>query len=60
MLLKIDPERLTSELRYDLIETGDRFPHIYGSIDVDAVMQVSDFAPGADGWFQLPANLEMH
>lgn len=60
VLLKVDPEKLTSELRYDLIETGDRFPHVYGPINIDAVIQVIDFAPEADDTFQLPVELQIH
>jgi uncharacterized protein (DUF952 family) len=33
------------------------FPHIYGEINNDAVVQVSAFEPGADGHFALPAGL---
>lgn len=60
VLLKIDPKKLSSELRYDLIETGDRFPHVYGSINIDAVVQVIDFEPKTNGDFELPANLIVH
>ncbi|MDX2244774.1 MAG: DUF952 domain-containing protein [Leptolyngbyaceae cyanobacterium bins.302] len=51
VLLQIDPSKLTAELRYDEIETGDRFPHIYGALNLDAVVHVLEFAPQADGTF---------
>jgi len=58
-LLTIDPSRLTSELRWepgtDL--TTELFPHVYGPINLDAVVLVSDFEPGADGKFHLPVSL---
>jgi uncharacterized protein (DUF952 family) len=54
VLLYIDPNRLNSELRYDVIETGERFPHLYGALNLDAVIQVVDFEPGGDGKFTLP------
>lgn len=41
VLLVIDPERLDVELRWDESPThGERFPHIYGPLDVGAVVEV--------------------
>ena len=34
--------------------TASLFPHIYGPLNVSAVIQVMDFAPEADGKFKLP------
>ena len=60
VLLVIDPGRLVSELRW---EPGtdlatELFPHVYGPINLDAVLQVLDFEPGPDGKFHLPKSLE--
>ena len=60
VLLMIDPQRLTSELRW---EPGadlatELFPHVYGPVNLDAVLQVIDFEPGPDGIFHLPMSLE--
>ena len=60
VLLVIDPARLASELRW---EPGtdlatELFPHVYGPINLDAVLQAIDFAPGPDGKFHLPDPLE--
>ena len=38
VVLEIDVERLTSELRYEQGEPGELFPHVYGPINVDAVV----------------------
>lgn len=54
VLLQVNPEKLTAELRYDEIETGDRFPHIYGALNLEAVEAVIDFYPDSEGRFQLP------
>jgi len=59
VLLEIDPARLTSVLRW---EPGtdlptDLFPHIYGPLNLEAVIQVFDFEPDAAGKFQLPSDL---
>ncbi len=38
VVLEIDVERLTSELRYEEGEPGELFPHVYGPINVAAVV----------------------
>jgi uncharacterized protein (DUF952 family) len=53
VVLVIDPDRLTSELRW---EPGadlatELFPHVYGPINLDAVVQVLDFEPDKNGQF---------
>ena len=60
VLLVIEPARLTSELRWDpgVDLTTELFPHIYGPINLDAVVRVLDFAPAPDGKFHLPKSLE--
>ena len=60
VLLVIDPQRLTSELRW---EPGtdlatELFPHVYGPINLEAVLQAIDFEPGPDGKFHYPESLE--
>jgi len=66
VLLEIDPKRLASELRWEPpsgggpppgVPEGDAFPHIYGPINLDAVIQVLDFELGENGDFSLPSSL---
>ena len=58
VLLCIDPERLQAPVVYeDCYDTGQAFPHIYGPLNVDAVVNVVDFPPGEDGFFSLPAGI---
>lgn len=52
VLLKIERDRLKARLQFDAIETGELFPHLYGSLNLDAVVQVIEFEPEADGSFQ--------
>ncbi|NJP11048.1 MAG: DUF952 domain-containing protein [Leptolyngbyaceae cyanobacterium RU_5_1] len=54
VLLCIAPSQVQPELRYDEIETGERFPHIYGPLNLDAVIQVLEFEPDTAGRFVLP------
>lgn len=40
VLLKIDVERLNTELRDEQGELGQLFPHVYGALNVPAVVEV--------------------
>ncbi len=59
VLLCIDAEMLQAELRFDAAEEGERFPHIYGPLNSDAVVKVLPFEPGEDGSFTLPAEIAL-
>ncbi len=63
VLLKIDPALLSSELRWEPpsggapppgVPEGDLFPHIYGPINLDAVVKVYDLQLNPDGSYQTP------
>ncbi len=56
VLLGIDTKRISANIRYENLEGGEQmFPHIYGEINIDAVMRVWEFEPGSDGDFSLPS-----
>ena len=57
VLLLIDPKLLAAELRYEPIEDGQEFPHLYGKLNLDAVTEVLVFAPESDDSFVWPARL---
>ena len=40
LLLHIDPARLMHELKYEAATNGERFPHVYGPINKDAVVDI--------------------
>ena len=54
VLLCIDLSRVQAPIQFDTIESGERFPHIYGPLNADAVIRTIPFAPGPDGRFVLP------
>jgi uncharacterized protein (DUF952 family) len=65
VLLKIDPSLLTSELRWEPpsggapppgVPEGDLFPHVYGPINLDAIVKVYDLESNPDGSYKLPTS----
>lgn len=59
VLLCIATDRLTAKLDPEGLEEGDEeFPHIFGQINLDAVVAVLDFPPKEDGTFTLPAAVQ--
>lgn len=59
VLLAIDPTRLKAEIRYENLEGGETlFPHLYGALNLNAVIDWADFPPGPGGGFEFPAGLE--
>jgi glutathione S-transferase len=52
VLLVIDPGLLRAELRYEDVPGAELpFPHIYGPLNADAVVDARPFAAGPDGAF---------
>jgi uncharacterized protein (DUF952 family) len=60
VLLVIDSTRLTSDLKWEpgVDLATELFPHIYGPINLGAVVDVLPLEPGTDGKFILPKSLE--
>lgn len=63
LLLVIEPELLSSALKWEPPSGGipppgvsedDLFPHVYGPINLDAVVQVFDLESDRDGKYKLP------
>lgn len=52
ILLWIDPVRLQAELRWESAD-GDVFPHLYGPMNLDAVISTSDLIPDEDGIYRI-------
>jgi uncharacterized protein (DUF952 family)/GNAT superfamily N-acetyltransferase len=66
VLLNIDPTKLTSQLKFEppahidgspALPHEPMFPHIYGPINLDAVVEVIDFPCRSNGEFVAPPQL---
>ncbi len=65
VLLVIDPARLDSGLKWEPpdgapppgVQAAELFPHVYGPINLEAIVQILNFAPSPDGHFVLPPAL---
>jgi uncharacterized protein (DUF952 family) len=57
VVLSIDSDRVKSEIRYEGADANNLFPHIYGELNIDAVLQVTDLEAGKDGVFILPLEI---
>ena len=68
VILWIDQEKLEASVKFEAPKSAhaelahdaradERFPHLYGPLNLDAVVEVIEFPCGADGSFRLPARL---
>ncbi len=54
LLLVIDPDRVAPEIRYEHVPGQDPpYPHIYGPLNLTAVVEARPFGPGPDGQFSF-------
>jgi uncharacterized protein (DUF952 family) len=63
LVLKIDPVLLSTELRWEPpsggspppgVPEGELFPHVYGPIHLDAILNVYDLETNPDGSYTMP------
>jgi uncharacterized protein (DUF952 family) len=59
VILVIAPSQLKAEVRWEAgtDKADELFPHIYGPLNLEAVVCVLDFEPELDGKFHLPQGL---
>ncbi|BAU11823.1 hypothetical protein LEP3755_23260 [Leptolyngbya sp. NIES-3755] len=57
VLLVIDVDRVHAEVKYEPVEGVGDFPHLYGELNADAIVEIIDFLPNSDGSFTLPKQL---
>jgi uncharacterized protein (DUF952 family) len=56
LLLCLDEARIAADVVYeDCYESGIEFPHIYGPLNLEAVVAIVEFPCQADGSFRLPS-----
>ncbi len=58
VILGIDANRVDAEIRFEGLPGGDKFPHIYGPLNLNAVTAIIPLTPEADGRFALPPGLD--
>jgi uncharacterized protein (DUF952 family) len=51
--LEIDEKKLSTELIYEAVPDGEKFPHIYGGINRDAVTEVEELIETSEGEYRL-------
>ena len=55
VLLEIEERLVESEIIYENLEGGEeKYPHIYGPLNLSAIVKVHPFPCGEDGFFQSP------
>lgn len=54
ILLVIDEAKVVSEIKYEDPGNNKLYPHIYGPLNIDAVIKTVDFPANDDGTFSLP------
>ena len=66
LLLMIDPSLLSSDLKWEPpsggapppgVPEGEPFPHVYGPINLEAVVKAVDLESNPDGHYDLPIDL---
>jgi uncharacterized protein (DUF952 family) len=57
VILIVDVDRVTAEIKYEGVDSTNLFPHIYGELNIDAVIQSIDLETNLDGLFVMPKEL---
>lgn len=59
LLLCIEFDKVEAKVLFERVGQEERwvFPHIYGALNIDAVIEEIEFKPDSNGLFSLPAGL---
>jgi uncharacterized protein (DUF952 family) len=49
LLIEVEPDALGAALRWERSRNDELFPHLYGTLDMGAVISVRDMPTGSDG-----------
>lgn len=55
LLLKIDPQKIKAKLKYEAATGGEKFPHIYGHLNREAVIAKTEFRAYPGTGYVLPS-----
>ena len=53
-LVEIDADELGDALRWELSRNDELFPHLYGVLDIGAVISVTNLSMRSDGYHDIP------
>ncbi|WP_139490951.1 DUF952 domain-containing protein [Brevibacillus dissolubilis] len=53
LLLLLDESKVTAEIKYEQAKNGQLYPHIYGPLNLDAVVKTAAVLPDAEGNFHI-------
>jgi uncharacterized protein (DUF952 family) len=54
LLIEVDTDALGHSLRFETSRNGEKFPHLYGELDLGAVTAVFDLPARPDGTHDIP------
>jgi uncharacterized protein (DUF952 family) len=54
LLIEVDVDALGEALRWEASRKGDVFPHLYGQLDLGAVVSVRELHERSDGSHEIP------
>jgi uncharacterized protein (DUF952 family) len=54
LLIEVDADRLGEALRFEPSRNGEKFPHLYGDLDLGAVTALFELAARPDGSHDIP------
>jgi uncharacterized protein (DUF952 family) len=57
MLLYITTKKVQAQIRYESAGGEERYPHIYGPLNLDAVAKTVEFKPAKNGNFVFPKDI---
>lgn len=50
LLLVIDEEKVTAEVKYEQAKDGNLYPHIYGPLNTNAIAEIKQMTQTKNGW----------